>query len=511
MQRNRHTRPNYFPLESAPDGVPSPPCGASPPPCAVDSLVPGRLRVMDLRSLSAPLVLRRLFTLRSRAHRSLSFAFWAFSSSSSSPSSPASVPPGDLRGVPAAFLPLLEAGVPLDGVSRPRRYASFFNICNSISQPGASSSSSPAPGRLRAEPTGLILCASPFFQGQKKRCSRRGSRWSMGAGVMTVPVSGSTSLLLNIHSPSRRRHVWHDEVFGTGPMRALERPCQPRIASARATRLGFVGGGFADVVVDAVVVCAGGGGTVKKLGGSWSRTVSMSSFSGSRRLNSQSSWWEAPMSSTYLATRASSISDGTSTGTSLPSTSFRFSFTTSSLLQSVQRTRSLPWQIHPRLAHSTSLTGSGFGVQSVSSWKLARRFRSSSLSPGQYFGLNMALFSLLGLLVVLLPLHFFKTIFEMVVWPWPPCGMVGLESFDGVESGKPSRLRLVRSSRSPGGIDLGREEYEGRIAMESEAGVRIVEDVESVVTVEFRCEGGVLGASSRSWVAVSCVGLEAVG
>src|SRR5687767_10493839 len=50
----------------------------------------------------------------------------------------------------------------------------------------------------------------------------------------------------------------------------------------------------------------------------------------------------------------------------------------------MQRTLSLPWQTQPFLAHSTSLILSGLGVQSVISWNVANRRRSSSLSLGQY-------------------------------------------------------------------------------------------------------------------------------
>ncbi|KAL2255199.1 hypothetical protein VTK26DRAFT_3882 [Humicola hyalothermophila] len=125
-------------------------------------------------------------------------------------------------------------------------------------------------------------CAAPFFHGQKKRCSRTGSRWSIGAGTSTAPVSGSTSRGLNIQRPSRRRQVWHEALLGTGALfsSGLVRDCQPRRARARAGRL--IGGcgcgcGWAGEVVVVVVVVVvvgvvvdedcGGGGSVKKLGG----------------------------------------------------------------------------------------------------------------------------------------------------------------------------------------------------------------------------------------------------
>lgn len=71
----------------------------------------------------------------------------------------------------------------------------------------------------------------------------------------------------------------------------------------------------------------------------------------------------------------------------------------------------------------------------------------------------------------------------------------GLKPFEGVESWRPSRLRLVRSNSLALGVavDRGREDTEPRSAIESEPGVRIVEAGESIVTVEFRFEGGVAG------------------
>jgi hypothetical protein len=224
----------------------------------------------------------------------------------------------------------------------------------------------------------------------------------------------------------------------------------------------------------------------------------------------QSSWCDVTMSSTYLATSASSISEGTRTGTSLPSTSFLFSLTTSSLLQRVHRTRSLPWQTHPLLAHCTSATGFGLGVQSVSSWKLARRLSNSSLSPGQYLGLKMVSLSLLP------GAHFFRTILDMVVWPAAPSGGVLVPScLDGVESATPSRRRLVRRSRSDVVVaDRGAEEREVRIAMESEPGVRVDEGAEArVVVVKVRFGGGVCGMDSSSGAVFDsgCGGMGSVG
>ena len=96
-----------------------------------------------------------------------------------------------------------------------------------------------------------VRWAAGFRQGQKKRCSRTGSRWSMGAGTMTWPLASSTSLLLNIQRPRRRKQVAHEAELGTGPMRGLVRPCHPVRARARATSLGVVAFVFA--------VCAVGG------------------------------------------------------------------------------------------------------------------------------------------------------------------------------------------------------------------------------------------------------------
>lgn len=99
----------------------------------------------------------------------------------------------------------------------------------------------------------------------------------------------------------------------------------------------------------------------------------------------------------------------------MPSTSFLFSLTMSSLLHSMHRTSSLPWHIQPLLAHSISFTGSGLGVQSVSSWKLASRLMSWSRSPGQYFGCA----SLAGAGgMEPLGVHLRKVMFDMVVCPF---------------------------------------------------------------------------------------------
>lgn len=108
----------------------------------------------------------------------------------------------------------------------------------------------------------------------------------MGAGTRTAFVAGSTSLLLNIQSPSRRRQVRHDALLGTGPMRGLVRPCQPTRARARATLLTGSAAVVGGLVVVVVVIVGGGGGLLKKSGGRYETTVSRSSVSGRRRLNS---------------------------------------------------------------------------------------------------------------------------------------------------------------------------------------------------------------------------------
>ena len=164
-----------------------------------------------------------------------------------------------------------------------------------------------------------------------------------------------------------------------------------------------------------------------------------------RFLHKQSSWWEVTINSAYFSTSASSISEGTRTGTSLPSTVFLFTPTTSSLLQRVQRTRSLPWQTQPLLAHSISPTLSGLGAQSVSSWKLARRLRSCSLSAGEYFGW-------VSLAATLVGVHFRRTTLDMVVAPltgWAPL-VVGMPAWvvGGIELGWPIRRFLARKWRS---------------------------------------------------------------
>lgn len=132
------------------------------------------------------------------------------------------------------------------------------------------------------------------------------------------------------------------------------------------------------------------------------------------------------------------ISDDTRTEISLPSTSFRFSLTTNSRWQRRHRTVSLPWQTHPRFAHSTSFTLSGFGVQSVISWKVLSRFKRSPRSVGAYRAGGA---------------------FEVLDDSWPCVRretiadivadrLALFPSLGAVESGKPSRLRFWSSSRS---------------------------------------------------------------
>lgn len=159
------------------------------------------------------------------------------------------------------------------------------------------------------------------------------------------------------------------------------------------------------------------------------------------------------MSSTYLSTSASSISEATRTGTSLPSTTLRFSLTTSSLLHSVQRRRSLPWQTQPRLAHSISLARSGLGVQSVISWNVASRRISWSRSPGQYRGAE-------GPLALPCPADKEPSVRRSVTpAPPPTTEMEGLAtpSAAGVELGAPTRRRLRKSA-------LAEEEEDGEFA-----------------------------------------------
>lgn len=74
---------------------------------------------------------------------------------------------------------------------------------------------------------------------------------------------------------------------------------------------------------------------------------------------------------------------------------------------------------------------------------------------------------------------------------------VGLRPFEGVESERPSRLRLPISN-SLGVADRGSEETEPRNAIESDPGVRNVEEGESSVAVELRYEGGVAGGLAGS-------------
>ena len=132
------------------------------------------------------------------------------------------------------------------------------------------------------------------------------------------------------------------------------------------------------------------------------------------------------------------ISDDAYTEVSLPSASLRLSLTTSSRWQRRQRTVSLPWHTHPRFAHSTSFSLSGFGVQLVISWKVPSRLRRSPRSDGAY--------RTGGALEVL-----------DESWPWVRRDTIAdmvadrfalLPSLGAVESGKPSRRRFWSSSRS---------------------------------------------------------------
>lgn len=138
-------------------------------------------------------------------------------------------------------------------------------------------------------------------------------------------------------------------------------------------------------------------------------------------LHKQSSPCALTINSAYLSTTDCAISDAISTAISLPSTSLRLILTTSSLPHSAHLTRSLPWHVHPRLAHSTSLTRSGFGVQSVSSWKVASLLTSWSRSPGQYFG-GPSLFDATDGAGLPAGVHFLSVIFEIVV---PPTALNG--------------------------------------------------------------------------------------
>jgi hypothetical protein len=83
------------------------------------------------------------------------------------------------------------------------------------------------------------------------------------------------------------------------------------------------------------------------------------------------------------------ISDAFRTLAPSPSDSLTLSLTNISTLQSSHRTLSWPWQTQPRLAHSTSLTFAGFGVQSVTDLKDSRRLRKAARSHGAYFGASV--------------------------------------------------------------------------------------------------------------------------
>ena len=96
---------------------------------------------------------------------------------------------------------------------------------------------------------------------------------------MTWPLASSTSLLLNIQRPRRRKQVAHEAELGTGPMRGLVRPCHPVRARARATSLGVVAFVFAEPAGR-----EGGGGRLKKSAGSCDFTACRSRWSGRRRL-----------------------------------------------------------------------------------------------------------------------------------------------------------------------------------------------------------------------------------
>lgn len=227
--------------------------------CAVGGrllAVPGRLGVRC--SFFFPFVSKRLLTLLSFAHLSLSFASLAAISSSSSSSS--SLSGVSITACSSSVCFLLREGVPgNDAAGRWnrvrrvlfsaswRKYALFLSVCARTSQ-AALVSFVLAPG---------FCCVVAFLQGQKNRCSRIGSRWSMGAGTMISFVVSLTSLLLNIHNPNLRKHVAQVAVLGTAPIFGCLRPCQPIRANARATSLGVEG------------FVLGGSGSVKKVGGSW--------------------------------------------------------------------------------------------------------------------------------------------------------------------------------------------------------------------------------------------------
>lgn len=184
-------------------------------------------------------------------------------------------------------------------------------------------------------------------------------------------------------------------------------------------------------------------------------------------LHRQSCPCPSTISSAYLVTTPSATSDAINTEISLPSTSLRFTPTASSRPHSAHCTRSLPWHVHPRLAHSTSLTRSGLGVQSVSSWNVASRRSSWSRSPGQYLSSDVP--PSLADDGAGLPdgVHFRSVTFDIVV-----CGPLdGDEAaaaatspyLDGVD-GPATRRFLPRYSRSLVPIlmvDAGDEKMEG--------------------------------------------------
>lgn len=87
----------------------------------------------------------------------------------------------------------------------------------------------------------------------------------------------------------------------------------------------------------------------------------------------------------------------------------------------------------------------------------------------------------------------------MVVWSPLVAILFGFRALEGVESGRPRRRRFVRRSRSVALVvmvvlDRGADEVEYLSAMESEPGVRMVEEVAAeaaVVLEKLRWEGGV--------------------
>jgi hypothetical protein len=122
----------------------------------------------------------------------------------------------------------------------------------------------------------------------------------MGAGTTTCP-SSSTSLLLNIQSPSRRKQVRHEAELGTCPIRGFVRPCHPINANASAARFGGLS------VATAPDLSTTGGGCVKKSMGSCERILSMSTLSGRRRLNSYGRKGALVHSSSYRCRSAANV------------------------------------------------------------------------------------------------------------------------------------------------------------------------------------------------------------